>query len=28
VARNGEQRTAPQAELEMAIAENPVMRSI
>jgi hypothetical protein len=27
-ARNGEQRTAPQAELEIAIAENPVMRSI
>ena len=27
-ARTGEQRTAPQAELEIAIAENPVMRSI
>jgi hypothetical protein len=24
-ARTGEQRTAPQAELEIAIAENPVM---
>jgi hypothetical protein len=27
-ARSGEQWTAPQAELEIAIAENPVMRSI
>jgi hypothetical protein len=27
-ARNGEQRRAPQAELDVGVAENPVMRSI